>query len=63
MAEGEGMNKKLNDKYLELMKKAGNDRDTEKAHINADDLLCRLLIELGYKDVVDEYVEIEKWYA
>lgn len=37
--------------------------DTEAAHANADDCLCELLIELGYKDVVDLFDRIEKWYA
>jgi len=37
--------------------------DKEVPHCEADDILCELLISLGYKDVVDEYEEIEKWYA
>jgi hypothetical protein len=41
----------------------GNSHDTEIAHSIADDVLCTLLIELGYKEVVDAYNEIDKWYA
>ena len=37
--------------------------DEEQAHINADNVLCDLLTELGYEDVVHEYNKIEKWYA
>ena len=37
--------------------------DIESAHICADWVLRELLITLGYQDVVNEYDEIEKWYA
>jgi hypothetical protein len=37
--------------------------DREMAHVEADQLLCKLLIELGYKDVVDAWENIDKWYA
>lgn len=37
--------------------------DIEIAHCNADDYLCRLLIEFGLQDIVDEYNKIDKWYA
>jgi hypothetical protein len=32
-------------------------------HVDADIVLCELLISLGYEDVVDEYRKIEKWYS
>jgi hypothetical protein len=34
----------------------------EVAHRMADDILCRLLISLGYADVVAEYNKVGKWY-
>ncbi len=37
--------------------------DTEAAHGDADDVLCKLLTALGYADVVAEYEKIDKWYA
>lgn len=37
--------------------------DTEMAHIDADDVLCKLLKSLGYEDVVSEYQKINKWFA
>jgi hypothetical protein len=37
--------------------------DTEAAHCCADDVLCELLISLGYEDVVYQWGEIDKWYA
>ena len=54
-------------KYLESIRdrliKAVNNTDTEVAHIDADDCLCDLLIELGYSDIVDLWVQVMKWYA
>jgi hypothetical protein len=37
--------------------------DIESAHEQADNVLRELLITLGYQDVVDEFDQIEKWYA
>ena len=37
--------------------------DTEDSHAEADRLLCKLLVELGYEDVVAAYQLIGKWYA
>lgn len=45
------------------LKEWQNCRDLEVAHTEADDILCDFLISLGYKDVVDEYRKIDKWYA
>lgn len=39
------------------------DLDNEIAHLRADDILCKLLRELGYGDVVSAFEKIEKWYA
>ena len=37
--------------------------DTEFAHIAADNVLCVLLEELGFSDVVEKYDQIYKWHA
>lgn len=37
--------------------------DVEMAHSDADDVLCALLDELGYGDVVAEYNKVSKWFA
>ena len=37
--------------------------DQESAHADADDVLCELLEYLGFKEVVEEYHQIPKWYA
>ena len=48
---------------IEKLKQAQESGDIEIAHVDADDILCELLIGLGYSDVVNEYNEVEKWYA
>jgi len=57
------MNKKLNDKYINLMQSAVDCGDTETGHGDADDLLCDLLRELGYNELVDKYNDVAKWYS
>lgn len=37
--------------------------DIEAEHGSADEVLCALLISLGYQDVIDEWEKVEKWYA
>lgn len=39
------------------------DADIEKEHIQADEILCDFLLHLGYKELVDEFQKIWKWYA
>jgi hypothetical protein len=36
--------------------------DLTVGHRLADDVLCRLLHSLGYRDVVAEYNKVGKWY-
>ena len=50
-------------KAIEQLRIQGNNPDREEAHHAADKVLCKLLTELGYADVVDEWHKIEKWYA
>lgn len=37
--------------------------DIEHDHQVADEVLCELLEGLGFKEVVEEYRKIEKWYS
>jgi hypothetical protein len=37
--------------------------DIEKDHVNADNALVALLLELGCSGVIEEYNKVEKWYA
>ncbi len=48
---------------IELLKAEQSNVDVEVAHVRADDILCGLLIELGYSDVVEEFEKVRKWYA
>ena len=48
---------------IEQLKQAQANGDTEVAHAMADDVLCELLGELGYGDVVEEWAKVDKWYA
>ena len=45
------------------LKEAKASHDTEDAHMVADGVLCDLLASLGYKDVVEEWQKVRKWYA
>lgn len=51
------------DEALLKLHEAKNNPDTELAHCDADDVLCELLVELGYGDVVDAFHQVKKWYA
>ena len=37
--------------------------DPEYVHIKADALLCELLTQLGFSEVVDEYISLPKYYS
>lgn len=45
------------------MQKCIDNWDTEGAHVDADELLCLLLIDLGHQEIVDMYQKVKKWYA
>lgn len=51
------------DEITGRMERAQTDFDTELAHATADDLLCEFLIFLGYKNLVDQFEKVPKWYA
>ena len=42
---------------------ADKDGDFERAHGQMDDLMCKLLKELGYKEGIKIFEEQDKWYA
>lgn len=48
---------------IDDLKVEQDNNDAEMAHANADDILCELLADLGYEDVVAEYEKVRKWYA
>lgn len=49
--------------YAELIREKCNTDDPERDHGEADNLLCSLLLDLGFRETVDAWREIEKWYA
>lgn len=54
---------KLKNEAIEKLKLAKEDPDQESAHVHADAILCALLVDLGYQEVVDEFKDVPKWYA
>jgi len=46
----------------ELIKLQEED-DIEVSHTGADNIICDFIIALGYKDIVDEYDKIHKYYS
>ena len=57
------MNKEIQKKFIKKMQLCETHGDAEVAHSEADDLLCKLLVKLGYHDIIVEYEKIQKWYA
>lgn len=53
----------LKQRAIEQLKVWQGERDLETAHVEADGILCGLLIDLGMKEVVEEYEKVSKWYA
>lgn len=50
-------------KAVKKLRKIQENIDSEKAHVDADNVLRELLQELGFEEVVVEFDKIEKWYA
>lgn len=48
---------------VDKLKLINKNRDPEEAHVEADAVLCALLAELGFENVVVAYNRINKWYA
>lgn len=53
----------LADQAIALLQKCVDEDDEENGHMNADNVLCDVLIKLGYKEVVDKWHEVDKWYS
>lgn len=49
--------------YMKRLKAAQQNEDIESAHADADNVLCDLLLKLGYTKIVEEYHKVNKWYA
>ena len=54
----------LHEEYSHRMSALINDTgDVEANHSNADKILCDLLSNLGYTDIVYDFKRLRKWYA
>ena len=51
------------EEFKEAMEKAIKGPDIEANHADADDLMCKLLISLGYGEGIKVYESEERWYA
>jgi len=47
----------------ERLKELQKIEDYEYSHYEADAILCRCLIKLGFNEIVEEYKKVGKWYA
>lgn len=57
----EEIKEKYLEKLIQIQKKYYD--DTECRHDCEDELLCELLTELGYEEIVNQYNKTGKWYA
>ena len=48
------------EELLRLLKKCADSNDTEKAHVEADELLIKYIND---KDIEDAFNDIHKWYS
>lgn len=53
------------EKFRDIMIDIKNDGnfDRELSHIEMDELMCKVLIELGYEEGVEIFRSTDKWYA
>ena len=57
------MRKALSNEMVKRLQEEVDNGDNECAHRNADAIMRELLERLGYKEVVEKYNEVSKWYA
>ena len=48
---------------IDRMKVLAKQEISDDGHIEADDILCRVLKKLGAMELVQEYFKVGKWYA
>ena len=49
--------------YKEKLRNCISNKDVEAAHATADSILCALLKDLGYEEIVKLWEQVDKWYA
>lgn len=57
------MNEERYKEFLTEMDRCAKSDNTEMAHYEADELLCKFLVECGYDELVDKFDNVNKWYA
>ena len=40
-----------------------SDADPERAHVDMDDLMCSVLVSLGYREGIEHFYQQIRWYA
>ena len=48
---------------VETLTNLYQEKDLEYSHVKADSILCELLDQLGYEEVVEAFKKLPKWYA
>lgn len=52
------------EEFFNIMKKIRNNGGYEESwHRDMDNLMCRVLIDLGYGDGIDVFYDTDKWYS
>lgn len=51
------------EEFAARMREISKNGDFEVAHVDADDLMCLVLTQLGYEEGVEVFENMEKWYA
>lgn len=51
------------ERMLNISKEHYEEEDEEDSHRKMDKLMCEVLVELGYKDGVDIFKNMPKYYA
>lgn len=57
------MNEKEVQDYINRLITLQKNGDPEIGHAEADNILCEIIAQLGYTEIVKEYDKIEKWYS
>ena len=57
------MTEEMREKFLSELKRAKEMTDIEAEHSIADGVLVDALIALGYEDLTDIWIDVDKWYC
>lgn len=57
------MSDSVKERAMEHLRVCAENSDKERAHVEADAVLCAFLVSEGHRDLVDLYEKVGKWYA